>query len=280
MEDLKTVTDSSGEEVTFAGNTIQRADDPISRSVVTPKNATVFRGVGTGLAAWEKVNLATDVEGIISTDNLPPLTTPEFSTPIVGGLDNLKVVTAGTATVAFRGASPWGLEILGNGAADTAYVRTTLGNSIFDNDPKLSISLSNISVPANGGSPEIFMGMGAVGFTGTAHTWTNRHVGFIFKGGSGVLYASQADGTTETRSSSLVTCTNGTPLKLLIICDTAAGSASYYYSTNDGALTLGTTITTNYPTGSTSPEFQISVGMNGLNSNWGVTFVGGLYTRT
>jgi hypothetical protein len=263
--------DSTGAEVAVPQEDLAKK---VGYGESVPANGTVLIAREGGRTEWDKIDYNLHII------NLPSGTTLAFQTPIVGGADNGKTLLNGTSTGAFRGAAPWGYELLGNAANDTCYYRVTLGTAIYDNNPTFSVALSNISVPANAGSPEIFIGLGSVSFTGSAHTWTDRHVGFMLKGTGGKLYATQADGTTENRSSLLVSCTDSTPLKLLIVCNTATGAATYYYSTADGALTLGTTLTGNYPTGSTSPDFQMSVAMNGLNNNWGATLVGGMYTRT
>lgn len=105
-----------------------------------------------------------------------------------------------------------------------------------------------------------YIGIGPITATTSGHTFTNAHVGFKIVGTT--LSATQADGTTE-NSTTLATVAAGDGLDLIVKINGTA-SATYYYRQNGGALSAGTTLTGNIPTGDTSGTlFQVSASNNG-----------------
>lgn len=84
---------------------------------------------------------------------------------------------------------------------------------------------------------------------GGTNTMTSKHIGFkITRTGSGTinLYATQADGTTETVSSSLTTLSGGEEMELILQIN-GSSSVDYYWRKNGGALSSATNLTTNIP---------------------------------
>lgn len=78
---------------------------------------------------------------------------------------------------------------------------------------------------------------------------TSKHFGFkIIRSGGGAinLYATQANGTTETVSGSLTTVAGGDELELTFQVN-GSTSCDYYWRKNGGALSSVTTLTTNMP---------------------------------
>lgn len=93
-----------------------------------------------------------------------------------------------------------------------------------------------------------YIGIGPVIVSGSGQTFTNKHIGFKIVGT--MLSATQADGTTE-NTSSLATLAAGDGLDLILQVNSTT-SVTYYYRQNGGALSAGTTVTGNVPTGDPS----------------------------
>lgn len=109
-----------------------------------------------------------------------------------------------------------------------------------------------------GASCSTYMGIGPITVAAAGHTFTNAHIGFKIVGTS--LSATQADGTTE-NTSVLATLAAGDGLDLIVQVNGTA-SATYYYRQNGGALSAGTTLTGNIPTGDNTTLIQISASNN------------------
>lgn len=97
---------------------------------------------------------------------------------------------------------------------------------------------------------DYFIGIGSPGIDGSGITFTDKHIGFkVVRTASGTinLFATQANGTTETASSSLTTLTDGDDLELILKVNSTT-SVDYYWRKNSGTLSAATNLTTNMPT--------------------------------
>lgn len=85
--------------------------------------------------------------------------------------------------------------------------------------------------------------------TGTAITFTDDHIGFkmVTNGTNNQLFATQANGTTESASASL-TNVDSTEVVDLIAVVNGTTSVDYYWRLGGGALSSATNLTTNLPT--------------------------------
>ena len=106
--------------------------------------------------------------------------------------------------------------------------------------------------------------IGTSAATGGAISYTFNHCGFkSIRSASGntVLYATQADGTTENASSALDTVTgnpNGTDQDIILKVNSTT-SVDYYSRKNGGALSSATNLTSNMPVANVnSLSFQVS----------------------
>jgi len=127
----------------------------------------------------------------------------------------------------FSAASNFGnLALTGTTNAWSVWTQLTTAT----NDPEILISIV--------GNPSVTVSQT------TGHTMTGNHIGFFMKTESGVvnLYATQANGTTETRSSVLTTVSNDNLLDLL--CVVNSSSVDYYFRKNDGSWSSATNLAT------------------------------------
>jgi len=132
------------------------------------------------------------------------------------------------------------------GKASTLY----LGSPVFS---------SRINIKTNGlTTASSFFGLGNPTVATAGHTYTVGHTGFkiITSGAVATLYATQADGTTETASSALTTVAVGDDLDLILRVNSTT-SVDYFWRKNGGALSSATNLTTNMPAG-TSQTAQFS----------------------
>ena len=151
------------------------------------------------------------------------------------------------------------------GASQTVdYKLSTVGGfKAFDNNPSFTASIGVDNIGSNEAS--FFIGIGDLTTASTGITFTGNHIGFkiITVSGVATLYATQADGTTETVSSALTTLTNNKSLELIV--DVTSGtSATYYYRYNGGATSAGTTLTTNIASGNGN---KITVSLSNDNTS-------------
>jgi len=146
------------------------------------------------------------------------------------------------------------------------------GMLLFDNNPKFTtnIVIWNLWWFSATTTGSLFMGIGDIAVSNTAHTFTNRHIGFkvLYSGGNHTLFATQADWTTENASSALTTFSGSfwwDILELICIVNWTT-SVDYYWRKNGGSLSSVTTLTGNVPTGATNSNgFQWST-QNGADS--------------
>ena len=152
---------------------------------------------------------------------------------------------SGTATFNSQGL------VLATGATGTSYDRIrweATSNAILTTVP--SEMGASLSIQTLGTDLQAYVGLGGITASGTAITFTSNHIGFkIVRAASGTasLFATQADGSTETASSALTTVIQGDNLDLAVRV-TSASSVSYWYRLNGSAWSSATTLTTNIPT--------------------------------
>lgn len=123
----------------------------------------------------------------------------------------------------------------------------------FSGNPTFSMTVFLQALNASGGSSDQFFGIGGPTITSSSITFTAKHIGFKLEvtGGTAKLYGTQADGTTENATSSLVTLSDGDTLDVYVSVISGT-SATYYYNRNGTGWSSGTTLTTNLPTSTTS----------------------------
>lgn len=144
--------------------------------------------------------------------------------------------------------------VLDAGATSSSYASAQLlfdGYSsfkIWDRSPLFTCALMANDLAAASGSGSAFFGIGVCTVAGSGHTFTTAHIGFklVKTGGTVSLYATQADGTTETASSALTTISGNDILELILKVN-GTSSVDYYYSKNGATLSSATNLTTNIP---------------------------------
>jgi hypothetical protein len=163
-------------------------------------------------------------------------------------------------------------------------VWSTGGNelALFANSPKMTqvIKMGNLGFPSATTTGSIFMGIWDITVSNTAHTFTQRHIGFkvLYSGGAHTLFATHADWTTE-NATSLWTVVSSDCLELVFIVNSTT-SVDYYWRKNGGALSSVTTLTGNVPTGATnSNSFQWSVQNGADSTRYGLAVANFSYER-
>ena len=125
-------------------------------------------------------------------------------------------------------------------------------NSLF------SVIIEATGVATGSGTGILFVGIGSVTVAGAGLTMTDRHIGFkiVKSGGSLLLSATQADGTTE-NVINLPTVQQGDIIELVFKTNGSSGKTDFYYRINGGELRT-TQLITNYPNASTFLQFAVS----------------------
>lgn len=113
--------------------------------------------------------------------------------------------------------------------------------------------------------------------------YTNRHIGFAMdRSSSGTisLYATQGDGTTETRSAALTTLTADQCVQLYCQVN-GTSSVDYYWKLDNGSLSSATNLTTNIPNNSSDQNAYLFnlVGNRNVNLRNDIQILGASYTR-
>lgn len=130
-------------------------------------------------------------------------------------------------------------------------------------------------------NPTAFLGIGTPSTSGGALVYTTRHIGFKFRkeAGSYNLYATNADGSTETETLMASGFATGDCVEL-IAERVGASSVNYYYRKNGAALSAATNITTNIPT-TTSGDYAVTVGAgnHGTSAQTEMSIYGMSYQR-
>lgn len=159
------------------------------------------------------------------------------------------VVSTGSPSNSFT-SNGYHMTTVGGGAAGTNISLGIISGStfnVFDNNPIATWCANMEDVTSNSGTQFL---IGAIGVS--SNTITAKHVGFLILLTG--LYASNADGTTQTISSSLATLNPGDTVSLKIAV--TATLITFYYSINGGAYAT-TTSSTHIPTGQTSGQNAI-----------------------
>ena len=185
-------------------------------------------------------------------------------------------VNSGTTTFTTNGCK------VSTGASATSSERISwvVGNSDFEvGSPSFSCSINNDTM---GTDFQAYFGLGVPTVAGTGITYTAKHIGFkIIRVASGNvnLYATQADGTTETASASLGNV-NSSRLELTLQVNSTT-SVDYYWRDNGvggNALSAATNLTTNMPTGLTN-QMMMAVSNVSTATNTDIYCYAAVYQR-
>lgn len=187
-----------------------------------------------------KLNFSTIYESV-STRATVTLTGSGTATPGVNGL----AMVASTATA-------------GSASVSIVVVNTSVASSnIFFGSPIFSsgFSVTHGNMTNLG---DFFVGIGLLTAANSGLTYTDRHIGFkvVGDGATTKLYATQADNTTETASSSLATLAQNDRIEVYIVVN-GTSSVDYYYSLNAAAWST-VNLTSNFPSAAGSSQNSIS----------------------
>ena len=203
-------------------------------------------------------------------------TVARFTNTVVGGGTNNFGAAGNAQTTSATGTSSSKclFPIEGNGAGATdAWQQSPLFASKFR-----GLSFGAAEAGNNG---SYFVGMGNVTVDGSGHTFTVRHVGFkvVKTDGVSLLYGTQADGTTENASASLIgTIATNNDIVEMIAKANGTTSVDYYTRKNGAALSAATNLTSNFPSDNGSGEYlQVSVSNNATAFQFAPSTVGFFY---
>jgi hypothetical protein len=153
--------------------------------------------------------------------------------------------------------------VIATGATSGSFAQTRISFNvgsplIFTNSPVWSCSITPTLVASL--TMDAFFGVGNVTVAGTGHTWTVNHIGFkiVNTGGTAQLFATQANGTTETASSALTNVANNDILDLIFVVN-GSSSVDYYWRLNGGSLSSATNLSSNVPTANGTSVLDASI---------------------
>lgn len=191
-----------------------------------------------------------------------PTTTPTMKVTFDFGNTGRYVISGFDGGVGANGVSLSSGSSSGNTTTVKAHIALDAGFNVYAGSPIFTTSILCNSLTKASGSGSSFFGIGQPTVAGSGHTYTVRHIGFkiLKSGGTVSLYATQADGTTETASAALTTLSDSDSLDLIARVN-GTSSVDYYYRKNGGSLSSATNLTTNIPSG-TSTDLQFSVSNN------------------
>ena len=132
-----------------------------------------------------------------------------------------------------------------------------------------------------GTDSQMFLGLGAPTVGGAGITYTADHIGFkIVRAASGAisLFATVANGTTETASSALTTVATDDNLDLSLKV-TSADSVSFWWRKNGSAWSSATEITTNIPTTTTIQQISFAASNAGVATQTRLRMSSAYYSR-
>lgn len=150
--------------------------------------------------------------------------------------------------------SVYGLDITTLGTGTSFAEVTWFQNfNIFANSPTFTAVVRIVNTDSMGGTGRCFVGLGAIGTTGSGNTFAGKtFCGFQFEKTGGVInfYARQNDGNGDGGAISGVLSATITDLDAidLIIKINGSTSISYYYRINSNAISAVTTLSTRVPT--------------------------------
>lgn len=121
---------------------------------------------------------------------------------------------------------------------------------LYANNPKFNFVALGSDLNASSGDGAAYLGLGLPTVSASDFTWTDKHIGIkvIKSGGTVTVYASQANGTTET-ASSLFTLSNNEHFEVTV--EVTSGTSATYKWRKQSSTSLGsTTLSTNMPAAS------------------------------
>lgn len=215
------------------------------------------------LTAGQGITITHSANAITLAVGYPVLTvasyfesTSRFSNTVIGtgsqtfGVEGLTMSTGGTATSSNDTVFSW------IGAFATG---------VFSTKGRIS------TTPTAGSS---FFGMGQLTVAGTGITYTREHYGFkiIYSGSVGTLYATNADGTTETATN--ITTGTITDTRTYVAFNTNNVNIKYYLD-----LTLKATHTTNLPVGASENNISFDISNNSTATTFAIILHGFNYQQ-
>jgi hypothetical protein len=250
------------------GNSANTIKIQTTNSAITAYTLTLPNSGGTA-------NYVLNTNGSGTTNWQTPIAFPrtEYST----SMENSARFTTGNDGTS--GSNTFGTkgDVLATNGSAAGYAKVTYtGQGNIKNGTNVNVywcaNISYQSVSSTDQDQFIGLDNGTITVATSGITFTGNHIGFkITQVASGTisLYATNADGTTETASSALATIANGDNLFLAFVYNTA-GSIDYYWRQNTGAWSSSTNQTTHIPTNlsnmtaavssrSTTPLIQMNV---------------------
>ena len=189
------------------------------------------------------------------------------------------VTAAATATFSNSGASLDTSATITNGVLLEVPLSTSTNFAGYAGSPSFTTALrfgGSVGTDLN-----IRVGISDGVLTGGAITYTRNNIGFkIIRASSGTsdLYATQANGTTETASASLTTLAANDFLDLILQVNSTT-SVDYYWRKNGGALSSATNLTTNMPTITTDDELSWQISNVGVATSTTMNIASATYSR-
>lgn len=127
-----------------------------------------------------------------------------------------------------------------------------------------------------------FFGLGQPTVAGAGITFTNDHAGFKILNTAGptyTLFATQANGTTETASSALTTLATQDELDLILHFN-GTTSVDYYWRLNGGALSAPTNLATNLPRATQMNGAYFAISSQGASADFANEIYSSSYSRS
>ena len=255
---------------------IVNADVSASAAIVDTKlNTIATAGKVSGAALTLLANIPSGA-GVIPAANLPS-SNHFITSTCFEDIARFTTSVAGSGTIAV-GVSGLDLSTSSTGGSFAKALWTVLGvnATIFSQSPKFSCSLNPGSIVQATNNGDLYVGLGNVTIAGTGITYTNAHIGFkiVKTAGATTLYATQADGTTETASSALTTFAGNADDVSLFLKVNGTTSVDYYWRKDANSAWATVNLTTNMPAASTvdaNCTFGASNTSTATNFNWFVT---------
>jgi hypothetical protein len=201
----------------------------------------------------------------------------QFNTATSGRLtaNTISISGAGFAnTVGIRGAILSANTELG-GTTQSWALYDTQGSAtvpIFSGNPNIGFSVANNTSSGNGFTTQVgdmYFGLGTPSLSAITGQFvmTDAHIGFIIvcNGTTATVYGTEANGSSETRTSALTTVAANDTLDMRAAV-TSGTSVTYYVSKNRGADVTGT-ITGTIPTSSVTPFMSYGMDTNNTVSS-------------
>ena len=247
---------------------------PTFTGTVTTPAIKITTGAGSG-----KV-LTSDADGDATWETPSSTSTPKMTMVTDFAASARYSLSGNTPTFGTSGVTVATTADVGNTSIlDWSVAQGTTNGQIFGNSPAFSTNMFFTGLAASTG--EIYVGLGRPTCAGAGHTFTDAHIGFKIttSGGVSSLYATQADGSTETASSALTTLASNDIIELVLQVN-GSSSVDYYWRKNGSATSSATNLTTNMPSTSFA---EGSCRWSATNNNTANTFTfrtsGGSFIR-